>query len=238
MINTHFDEDHYGGLTTVLNNYVVEKFWCTSFKKSGTTLDNFKNAVQKEGLSLTTPSVGTTYTYEALTLTVLYSGAGAENSNDSSLVVMLEYGSFRFLFTGDISSTIETKLVQSKTDLTCDVLKVAHHGSRYSSNSSFLKATGAKYGVICVGTNTYGHPTSTALNNLSAAGISVYRTDKNGTVVFTTNGTTMQLPNNGGNVNKTSTATSSETTIAKQQQALLSAAYVYLPTLSKRNYLY
>jgi hypothetical protein len=48
----------------------------------------------------------------------------------------------------------------------------------------------------------------------------------------------MQLPNNGGNVNKTSTATSSETTIAKQQQALLSAAYVYLPTLSKRNYLY
>ena len=239
MINTHFDEDHYGGLTTVLNNYVVEKFWCTSFNKTSTsTLTTFKNAVKKDGLSLTTPSVGTTYTYEALTLTVLYSGAGAENSNDSSLVVMLEYGSFRFLFTGDISSTIETKLVQSKIDLTCDVLKVAHHGSRYSSNSSFLKATGAKYGIICVGDNTYGHPTSTALNNLSAAGISVYRTDKNGTVVFTTNGTTMQLPNNGGNVNKTSTSTSSETTIAKQQQALLSAAYVYLPTLSKRNYLY
>ena len=51
--------------------------------------------------------------------------------------------------------------------LKCDVLKVAHHGSKYSSSSAFLKATAAKYGVICVGaSNSYGHPTDTTLSNL------------------------------------------------------------------------
>ena len=117
---------------------------------------------------------------------------------------MLEYGSYRFLFTGDISSTIENKLVKDKSiDLSCDVLKVAHHGSKYSSSSAFLKATGAKYGVICVGAgNSYGHPTSTALNNLSSAGISVYRTDKDGSVVFSTDGDSLTLPGNDGTVTR------------------------------------
>lgn len=196
LINTHPDSDHCGGLTTVLNSFVVEEVWASAFTKTTTAYKNFKSAVSNEGLSMKTPSVGTVFTYEYLTLTVLYNGSGASNSNDSSIVVMLEYGSFRFLFTGDISSTIESKLVSnSSVDLSCDVLKVPHHGSAGSSSSSFLRETGAEYGVICVGNNSYGHPTSTALNNLSSAGISVYRTDKNGNVMFSTNGSTLYLPN-------------------------------------------
>ena len=142
------------------------------------------------------PAVGTVFTYEYLTLTVLYSGAGTSNANDSSIVVMLEYGSSRFLFTGDISSTIENKLVRDASiDLSCDVLKVAHHGSKYSSSSSFLDATGAAYGVICVGTgNSYGHPTSTALKNLANSGISVYRTDLRGDIIFSTDGESLTTP--------------------------------------------
>lgn len=258
MINSHPDEDHYGGLVTVLNDFVVESVWGSSYSKTTSSYLSYKSAVTKEGLSIKTPSVGTVYTFEYLTLTVLYSGAGASNSNDSSLVIMLEYGSARFLFTGDISSTIESKLVSSGKDLSCDVLKVPHHGSAGSSSKSFLNATGASYGVICVGSNSYGHPTSTALNNLSSAGISVYRTDVNGNVVFSTNGSNLILPggtvtggtgssssgsgsssSGSGSSSGSSSSSNSDTFIGnKESKVFHLPTCPNLPAASKRNYLY
>jgi beta-lactamase superfamily II metal-dependent hydrolase len=130
-----------------------------------------------------------------MTITVLYNAIGSD-ANNSSIVVMLEYESFRFLFMGDIGEEVEKKLVSAKVDLTCDVLKVGHHGSRYSSTASFLSAVKAEYGVICVGAkNSHGHPTDDALRSLNAAGVSVYRTDQLGDIVFSTNGDTLYLPN-------------------------------------------
>ena len=194
MINTHPDADHCGGLTTVLNNFVVEQVWISKdTSKTSAAYTNFIAAVGTEGLTAKQPSAGATYTYEYLEITVLYSAKGSD-SNNSSIVVMLEYGSFKFLFTGDAGEEVENKLLSSGSDLSCDVLKVGHHGSKYSSTASFLAATGAEYGVICVGSNSYGHPTSEALTRLSSAGISVYRTDTSGNVVFSTNGATLTLP--------------------------------------------
>ena len=206
MINTHLDDDHYGGLTQVLKDYVVEDAWVTSYVKSNSSITTFKNAIKSEGLDWENPDVGTVFSYGGMTLTVLYDGDGASNSNNSSLVVMLEYGEHRFLFTGDIGKDVENMLVQNKVDLACDVLKVGHHGSKTSSTAAFLAATGAKYGVICVGAgNDYGHPTSTALNNLAAKNITVYRTDLDGSVVFSTDGETLTLP--GGTASSKAVAT-------------------------------
>ena len=197
MINTHPDADHCGGLTTVLNNFVVEEVWISKdTSKTTAAYKNFTAAITSEGLTAKQPNAGYVYTYEYLTLTVLYSAVGSD-SNNSSIVVMMEYGNFKFLFTGDIGEEVETQLVSSGKDLSCDVLKVGHHGSKYSSTASFLSATGADYGVICVGSNSYGHPTTEALNRLSAAGISVYRTDTNGNVVFSSDGATLTLPGGG-----------------------------------------
>ena len=196
MINTHPDADHCGGLTTVLNNFVVEEVWISKdTNKNTAAYKNFVSAIASEGLTAKKPDAGTVYTYEYLTITVLYSAKGSD-SNNSSIVVMLEYGSFRFLFTGDIGQAVENQLVQAKADLKCDVLKVGHHGSRTSSTAAFLSAVDAEYGVICVGTgNSYGHPTSDTLNRLKAAEVSVYRTDLDGDVVFSTNGAVLYLPN-------------------------------------------
>lgn len=206
MINTHLDDDHYGGLTQVLKDYVVEDAWVTSYVKSNSSITTFKNAIKSEGLDWENPDVGTVFSYGGMTLTVLYDGDGASNSNNSSLVVMLEYGEHRFLFTGDIGKDVENMLVQNKVDLACDVLKVGHHGSKTSSTAAFLAATGAKYGVICVGMgNDYGHPTTTALNNLAAKNITVYRTDLDGSVVFSTDGETLTLP--GGTASSKAVAT-------------------------------
>ena len=196
MINTHPDADHCGGLTQVLKDHVVEEVWISKdTNKNTSAYKNFTSAISSEGLTAKKPSAGATYTYDNLTLTVLYSEVVSNDSNNSSIVIMLEYGSFRFLFMGDIGETVESKLVSSGVDLKCDVLKVGHHGSKYSSTAAFLSKVGAEYGVICVGDNDYGHPTSQALNRLSSAGVSVYRTDTNGNVVFSTNGVTLTLPN-------------------------------------------
>ena len=213
MINTHPDSDHCGGLTQVLNDFKVEEVWISKdTNKSTSAYKNFTSAITKEGLTAKKPNKGTVYTFEYLTLTVIYSEVGSD-SNNSSIVIMLEYGSFRFLFTGDVGEEVETQLVSSGTDLSCDVLKVGHHGSKYSSTSAFLNATGAEYGVICVGSNSYGHPTSDALSRLSSAGVSVYRTDKNGDVAFSTDGATLTLPNgttdNSGSGSGTSSGSSS-----------------------------
>ena len=195
MINTHPDADHCGGLTRVLNDHVVEEIWISkNTSKDSASYKNFISAAKSEVGTPKQPSKGTVFTYNYLTLTVLYSEIGSD-SNNSSIVVMLEYGSFRFLFTGDIGTEVESKLVSSGADLQCDVLKVGHHGSKYSSSASFLKAVGAEYGVICVGTNSYGHPTSEALGRLSNAGVEVYTTKSNGHVVFSTNGATLTTPN-------------------------------------------
>jgi competence protein ComEC len=83
--------------------------------------------------------------------------------------------------------------VNGGADLNCDVLKVGHHGSKYSSTTAFLNAVNAEYGVICVGSNSYGHPTSDALNRLSAAGVSVYRTDLNGNIVVISDGYSLNI---------------------------------------------
>ena len=196
MVNTHPDADHCGGLTKVLNDFVVEEVWMSKdTSKTTAAYKNFTSAVKSEGLTAKQPNAGTIYTYEYLTLTVIYSEYISGDSNNSSIVIMAEYGSFRFLFTGDVGQVSEPKLISSGYDLKCDVLKVGHHGSKYSSTAAFLSAVNAEYGVICVGAgNSYGHPTSEALNRLASAGVSVYRTDKNGNVVFSTNGAVLTLP--------------------------------------------
>ena len=196
VINTHPDSDHCGGLTQVFKDYVVEQVWISKdTSKTTTAYKNFTNAIKSEGLTAQKPNAGTVYTYGYLTLTVIYSKVVSGDSNNSSIVVMLEYGSFKFLFTGDVGQVAEPSLISSGYDLSCDVLKVGHHGSKYSSTTAFLNKVKAEYGVICVGSNSYGHPTAEALNRLSAAGTTIYRTDKNGDVKFSTDGNTLYLPN-------------------------------------------
>ena len=226
MINTHPDADHCGGLTQVLRDFVVEEVWISKdTNKNTAAYKNFVSAIGNEELTAKQPNKGTVYTYEYLTLTVLYSAKGSD-TNNSSIVVMLEYGGFKFLFTGDIGEEVETQLVSSGADLKCDVLKVGHHGSKYSSTAAFLKATGAEYGVICVGNNDYGHPTSAALSRLSSAGISIYRTDLVGNIVFSTNGAELTLPD--GSKDTTGTLPSVASTLSGMAGYSIPKQYCYI----------
>jgi competence protein ComEC len=109
------------------------------------------------------------------------SGAGGDVVNENSLVVLLNFGGFSALLTGDAPVEVEEAAV--RTSGPADVLKVGHHGSRTSTSPELLERIRPGLAVISVGRgNRYGHPHDPVLARLEAAGVDVYRTDRNGTV--------------------------------------------------------
>lgn len=114
------------------------------------------------------------------------------DANESSVVAKLTVGQLDFMFTGDIGFDAENDIVsrarQEGIDLDVEFLKVAHHGSRFSTGEPWLSAVAPEWGIISVGENTFGHPTPDTLGRLADAGVQVYRTDQDGDVVVATDG--------------------------------------------------
>lgn len=151
---------------------------------------SFIHAAQDEGCPVHTSA--DMYPGEFLNLTssatiqVLNIDPTTEDVNDASIVLEMRTPGKSFLFTGDISSEVESKLIANLSfNLDVDVLKVGHHGSRYSTSNAFLDATSPQEAVISVGENTYGHPTNQTLSRLMAHGVTVLRTDQMGTIEIT-----------------------------------------------------
>jgi len=119
---------------------------------------------------------------------------GDESSlNNSSLVLKLIYGETSFLFTGDIEADAEVWLVERGADVDADILKVPHHGSDSSSSPDFIQRVSPKAAVISVGRNSFGHPSPGVVGRLEMSGIPVFRTDRDGAVIFKSNGETVKV---------------------------------------------
>ena len=105
------------------------------------------------------------------------------------MVLKYTVGDTEVLFTGDLSSECEQILLNTNADVSADILKVSHHGSKYSSGQDFLAAVAAKTAVISCGEkNIYGHPHGETLERLTEAGMEIYRTDACGSVQVTLKG--------------------------------------------------
>jgi beta-lactamase superfamily II metal-dependent hydrolase len=115
--------------------------------------------------------------------------ASRRSRNDEAIVLRVEYGLASFLLTSDIEAAREQALVAAGTPLAATVLKVAHHGSRSSSTTTFLRAVRPAVAVISVGArNPYGHPDAGVLARLADVGARIYRTDADGAVILETDG--------------------------------------------------
>ena len=192
MVASHADSDHIGGLIDVLEtaDIPVEAVLYNGYPGSTDTWNNFVTAVTNEGLSLTTLQYPSTSTWGETTAHILNPVAGLVNpeTNDVSVVIMLEHGDNHFLFTGDIDSGVEGEILEHGEPVAADVLKVAHHGSQYSSSEAFLLAVLPDNAVISVGDNPYGHPADETLARLAAVGAHIWRTDLDGTIVVDSDG--------------------------------------------------
>lgn len=200
LVGTHVHEDHIGSLDYIISPFKVGKVFFPKQTSTTNTFKDFVNAVKNKGLKLTVPVVGSTFKIGDAVINILApNGTGYEDPNDYSIVVKVTFGNTSFLLTGDAEAVSESQMLSKGLDLSATVLKVGHHGSKSSTGQSFLDKVNPKYAVICVGKgNSYGHPTQDVMNRLKAKSIPVYRTDENGTVVATSNGTNVSFNVNPG----------------------------------------
>ena len=134
---------------------------------------------------VTSPTV---LTLGEMTLTVYPPVAAEGDLNEQGLSALAAAGDFDLLITGDMAGSTERKLAETYPLPDIEVLVVSHHGSRYSSDETFLRAIRPEVGIISVGDNSYGHPSGQAMERLEDIGADIWRTDRQGTVRVTAKG--------------------------------------------------
>ena len=192
VVCTHAHEDHVGGLAGALSQYPAGEVLSPVTEYDSQAFGNFLKYTQEQGLSLTVPEPGDTWTVGTAAVTVLGPVQDYDDTNNTSIVLRVDFGETSFLFTGDMERTAEEDLLESWAWLEADVLKVGHHGSDTSTSYPFLREVDPDYAVISVGENNdYGHPSEDTLSRLRDDDVTVYRTDLQGDVVCTSDGTSL-----------------------------------------------
>lgn len=187
VVGTHAHEDHIGGMDDIIKNFKIDNFYMPDAITTTKTFEDVLDALEETNVIFQTPKVNQTFNLQDTTITTLSVTADEKNLNDTSIVLKVKHGTNTFLFMGDASTKKEKDLLNK--DIKSDVLKVGHHGSRYSTSLEFLKKVSPEYAVISVGeNNTYKHPHEEILKRLEEQNIQIYRTDKQGTILAKSNG--------------------------------------------------
>lgn len=190
LVLTHPDADHIGGADVIITKFDIDHIFMTDYPEDTKTYKEVLDALKQKSESWSAPAVGDEFVLGDATFTVLAPLNTYGNSNDSSIALMLCHGDNKFLFTGDCSENAEDDLIAGTQNLSADVYQVGHHGSRYSSSQALMDAVSPTYAVVSCGeNNSYGHPSAEVLNRLRAMGIQVFRTDEQGSIVATSDGT-------------------------------------------------
>ena len=203
VILTHPDQDHLMGLLSVLKKYKIDYILWTGIVRDGGNYQKWLELLakkQKQGSKIIIADVNTKIISGNVFVDTFNPVENLEGryfgkiSNDTGIVSRLLYGKNSFLFTADVSSKVEEGIVRDNINLASDVLKVPHHGSKYSSSEVFLQAVKPKFAIISVGKdNTYGHPTQEVLQKLQKFGINIFRTDRDGDVEIISDGENIKI---------------------------------------------
>lgn len=183
VVMSHPQLDHFGGLIEVFKRFDVGAFIWSGEKTDTASFQELEKTTRQNKIPELFLAEGDKIKYRGNIFEILSpakNSISVKNVNDDALVLKFTSANGKkALFTADIDAKVENYL-EHKYDLTADILKVAHHGSKYSSTFEFLKSALPKISIIEVGKNSYGHPTKDALARLSDIGSKIFRTDKNG----------------------------------------------------------
>lgn len=192
MVASHAHEDHIGGLSGALNYAAVDTAFCPVTEYDSKVFQNMVKYLEEQGRSLTVPEPGDKFYLGSAQVEILGPVQEYDDTNDTSIVLRIDYGETSFLFTGDMETGAEKDLLDSGANVGATVLKAGHHGSDTSTSYRFLREVSPQYTVISVGEgNSYGHPSDEVLSRFRDAGAEVYRTDMQGHIIAESDGRTI-----------------------------------------------
>lgn len=195
VIATHPDADHVGGLAAAISRYHVSTYLSNGSEGESDVFRNLRETLEADH-SVGQSVIGTESKVifpGGAELRVLFPENGAvkasSETNEGSIVARLVFGDTSFLFTGDLphEETVLPDIIPTK------VLKVAHHGSKYSTSDEWLSRVQPDDGVVSVGKNRYGHPSDEVLSRLRQRGVRILRTDQQGDIVYVCRETSCHL---------------------------------------------
>ena len=199
VVATHAHEDHIGGLIAVLEStIIVDTVLYNGYNYTSQTKQKFLTSAENHS-SLTLAERNDVYILSAAAnFTVLSPTQPHEFANTdlnaNSVVLKLQVSNVSFLFTGDATAAAEQSMLNAGLNVSSNVLKVAHHGSRTSTSQAFLDAVNPAYAVISAGVdNIFGHPHEETVQRLIGKGVVTYGTYVSGTIVFITDGNTVTV---------------------------------------------
>lgn len=191
LIVTHPDSDHCGGADVIITKYDIDTVIMPNYSKDTATYRDVIQALDYKKYPVTEPVVGDIYRLGDAKFTIIAPNKEdyGDEANNYSVGILLEHGDKKFVFTGDAEEEAEQDMIENEIDISADVLKAGHHGSRTSSMGEFIYAVHPEYAVISCGEdNEYGHPHAATLNTFRSLGIKVFRTDEQGSLIAVSDG--------------------------------------------------
>lgn len=193
VVATHPHEDHIGSMPYIVRNFEIGSIYMPDVTANTATFESLLKAIKAKGLRVKNGRTGVHIIKDGeLTADIIAPDKPDEsNLNNSSIVLLLTFGNVSYLLTGDA----ETKELNAiRADMHATVLKAGHHGSKTSTTQTLLKKISPSVTVISCGKNNdYGHPHAEVLKMLKSINSSVYRTDRDQTVIVTTDGSSLTV---------------------------------------------
>lgn len=182
LVLTHPDADHFGGAAPVLESFQVGRVLDPMLPAPKDGYMEVLAAAREAGVPWTGARSGMSWTVDGVSFSVLHPGEVLPaEANEASVVLLVRWGTFEALLTGDAGVEVERAVADVVGDI--DVLKVGHHGSRTSTHPDLLRATRPEFAIVSAGRrNRYGHPHAEVVRRLDEAGARVLRTDVHGEI--------------------------------------------------------
>jgi competence protein ComEC len=201
VVATHPDADHIGGLLDVLNEIPVKKVLDSGKAHTSQTYLDYLNLVDQKNIPFEVAKTSQIIDLDAnVQVRVLHSDENASENNDASIVLRATNGCSSVLLTGDADHEIESKIAQT-FDVQSTVLRTSHHGSNTGTSAAFVDAVNPSAAILSYGENSYGHPHSEVIQNLTNAGAAIYSTYETGDIIAEFNGCNVDIngsPYSGG----------------------------------------